>query len=367
MMSRVDEVPVELAVVVPTFRERDNIAPLVERVREALRGVAWEMIFVDDDSSDATAEAIWSIGRTDPRVRCIKRVGRRGLASACIEGMLSSGAPYFAVMDADLQHDPALLPTLLERVRGGQVDLAIASRYMPGGSVGDWEVERVRMSAMATRLAQMVVRQPVSDPMSGYFLLTRATFEAARHRLSALGFKILLDLIASSPAQLRLAEVPLRFDKRTLGQSKLALRTVWDFLLLIADKLVGRYVPVRFVAFGAVGASGVLVHFAVLSALFKGLQVPFGASQAAAVSFSIVYNFAVNNALTYGDVSLSGARWWRGLASFGAICGLGAAANIGIASFLFNRQTMWQLAAVAGIFVGSVWNYAMTSRYTWKS
>lgn len=366
-MSSPNHVPVELTVVVPTFRERDNIGLLVTLVREALGDVAWEMVFVDDNSDDATAEAVWAIGRTDRRVRCLKRVGRRGLASACIEGMLSSGAPYFAVMDADLQHDPAVLPAMLERARGGQIDLVIASRYMPGGSVGDWNPDRIRMSATATRLARVVMRQPVSDPMSGYFLLTRDTFEATQHRLSALGFKILLDIIASSPAPLRLAEVPLRFDKRHSGESKLATNTAWEFLLLIADKLVGRYVPVRFVAFAAIGASGVLVHFAVLSAVFKSTQLPFAAAQATAVVVAIIYNYAVNNVLTYGDVSLAGKRWWRGLASFSAICGLGAVANVGIASFLFNRNTLWPLAAVAGIFVGSVWNYAMTSRYTWKT
>ena len=366
-MSGPHQVPVELTLIVPTFRERGNVELLVELVREALRGVAWEMVFVDDNSDDATAEAVWAIGRTDHRVRCLKRVGRRGLASACIEGMLSSGAPYFAVMDADLQHDPALLPAMLEKARGGQIDLVIASRYMPGGSVGDWDPDRIRMSATATRLARLVVRQPVSDPMSGYFLLTRGAFEAAQHRLSALGFKILLDLIASSPVPLRLAEVPLRFDKRQAGESKLATNAVWEFLLLIADKLVGRHVPVRFVAFGVIGASGVLVHFAVLSAAFEGLQLPFAAAQAAAVVVAIIYNYVVNNVLTYRDVSLTGKRWWRGLASFSAICGLGAVANVGIASFLFNRQTVWPLAAVAGIFVGSVWNYAMTSRYTWKT
>jgi dolichol-phosphate mannosyltransferase len=366
-MSDPNQVPVELTVIVPTFRERDNIELLVELVREALRDVAWEMVFVDDNSGDATAETVWAIGRTDHRVRCLKRVGRRGLASACIEGMLSSGAPYFAVMDADLQHDPGLLPAMLEKARGGQIDLVIASRYMPGGSVGDWDPERIRMSSTATRLARVVVRQPVSDPMSGYFLITRGAFEAAQHRLSVLGFKILLDLIASSPVPLRLAEVPLRFNKRQSGESKLATPAVWEFLLLIADKLIGRYVPVRFVAFAVIGASGVVVHFAVLSTALEGLQLPFAAAQAVAVVVSIIYNYVVNNVLTYRDVSLTGTRWWRGLASFGAICGVGAVANVGIASFLFNRQTLWPLAAVAGIFVGSVWNYAMTSRYTWET
>jgi len=361
------QAPIELSIVVPTFCEHDNIVPLVEWVREALPGVAWEMIFVDDNSDDGTARRVWEIGRTERRVRCLRRVGRRGLSSACIEGMLSSGAPYFAVMDADLQHDPALLAEMLATLRRGETDLVIASRYMPGGSVGDLNRGRVRISSFATRLARLITRQPVSDPMSGYFMLRRDVFEAALDRLSSLGFKILLDLIASSPTPLRLAEVPLQFGKRHSGQSKLSTNVAWEFLLLIVDKLFGRYVPVRFVAFGAVGATGALVHFTVLTALFKVQQAPFWLSQGAAVSVAMVFNYSVNNVLTYGDMSLRGWRWWRGLASFVAICGLGAVANVGVASFLFSQQTVWQLAAVAGIFVGSVWNYAVTSRYTWKS
>ena len=358
---------VELTIVVPTFRERDNVAPLVERVRAALPGIDWEMIFVDDNSSDDTARRVWEIGRTDRRVRCLKRVGRRGLSSACIEGMLASGAPYFAVMDADLQHDPALLAGMLERLRQGHTDLVIASRYMPGGSVGEWDASRLRVSEFATRLSRLITRQPVSDPMSGYFMLRREVFEAALGRLSSLGFKILLDLIASSPAPLRLAEVPLQFGKRHAGESKLSANVAWEFLLLLGDKLFGRFVPVRFVAFGAIGASGAVVHFAVLTAMFKGTGLPFSVGQGAAVSVAMLYNYTINNLLTYGDVSLKGWHWWRGLASFVAICGLGAAANVGIASYLFSQQALWQVAAVAGIFVGSVWNYAVTSRYTWKA
>jgi len=366
-MSEANDAPIELSIVVPTFCERDNVGLLVERVRQALPGVAWELVFVDDNSGDGTAQRVWEIGRSDRRVRCLRRVGRRGLSSACVEGMLSSGAPYFAVMDADLQHDPALLARMLDSLRAGGTDLVIASRYMPGGSVGEWAAERVRMSSIATRLSRLITRQPVSDPMSGYFMLRRETFEAALPRLSSLGFKILLDLIASSPAPLRLAEIPLQFGKRHAGQSKLSTNTVWEFLLLIADKLFGRWVPARFIAFGAVGGAGALVHFAVLTALFKGQGLPFSVSQGAAVAAAMVFNYTLNNLLTYGDVALRGWRWWRGLASFVAICGLGAAANVGVASFLFNQNTVWQLAAVAGVVVGSVWNYAVTSRYTWKS
>jgi dolichol-phosphate mannosyltransferase len=210
------------------------------------------------------------------------------------------------------------------------------------------------------------MRQHVSDPMSGYFMLRREVFEAALPRLSSLGFKILLDLIASSPSRLRLAEVPLKFGQRHAGESKLSANVAWEFLLLLGDKLFGRFVPVRFVAFGAVGATGALVHFAVLSLVFKGLLLPFSVGQSAAVLVAMVYNYTINNVLTHRDVSLKGGLWWRGLASFIAICGIGAVANVGIASFLFSQRTVWPVAAVAGILVGSVWNYAVTSRYTWK-
>jgi len=357
--------PCELTIVIPTFREQENIGPLVELVRKALSTISWEMIFVDDNSGDGTAETVWEISRSDSRVRCIKRVGRRGLSSACIEGMLATGAPYIAVMDADLQHDPMLLSSMLDILRKDQVDLVIASRYLPGGSVGDWEVNRLRISSFATLLSRLITRGPVSDPLSGYFMLRRGVFESEVERLSSLGFKIMLDIIASSPTPLRIAEVPLQFGKRHAGESKLSANVAFEFLILIADKLFGRYVPAHFVAFGAVGAAGVFVHFAVLTAAFKVAGLNFPVSNATAVIFAMIFNYSINNVLTYGDVSRKGWAWLRGLASFMVICGVGAVANVGIASYLFGQHALWPLAAIAGIGVGVVWNYTVTSRYTW--
>lgn len=339
----------------------------MELVKKALPAESWEMIFVDDNSRDSTAREAWDIGQLDPRVRCIRRIGRRGLSSACVEGMLATGAPYIAVMDADLQHDPALLGSMLDILRKDQADLVIASRYIPGGSLGELEPKRVRISSFAARLSRIILKQPVSDPMSGYFMLRRSLFESTVEQLSSLGFKILLDVIASSPARVRLAEVPLHFGQRHAGESKLSSKVVWEFLLLIGDKLFGRSVPVRFVAFGAVGAAGTLVHFVVLTTAFKGAGFSFAVSQAAATTAAMIFNYSVNNVLTYGDATLTGWRWLRGLASFMVICGLGAVSNVGIASYLFGQQAAWPLAAIAGILVGSVWNYAVTSRYTWGS
>lgn len=118
----------ELCIVVPTFNEAGNVAVLVERLTEVLAGTDWEAVFVDDDSPDGTAARVRTLGRADGRVRCIRRIGRRGLSSATIEGMLSTSAPFVAVMDGDLQHDEALLPQMLDRLRSGAAELVIASR-----------------------------------------------------------------------------------------------------------------------------------------------------------------------------------------------------------------------------------------------
>lgn len=359
--------PIELSVVVPTYKERGNLDELRRRLEVALEGVAWELIIVDDDSPDGTADHAKTMHRDDPRVRCIRRIGRRGLSSACIEGMLSSSAPFVAVMDGDLQHDPMVLRRMLAALRADEADLVVGSRYVEGGSVGDWDGTRVAISRFATRLAGLVTRQPLADPMSGFFALKRTTFEACAHRLSSLGFKILLDIVASSDASLRLKEVSFTFGQRLAGESKLSTNVIWEYLLLLADKLVGKWVPVRFLAFSAIGALGIGVHFAVLSTLFKGFGTSFVAGQSAATATAILFNYSINNVLTYAGQSLRGAAWLRGLATFYVICGIGAFANVGISSWLFGNDTSWPLAALAGIAMSSVWNYAVSARYTWRA
>jgi len=355
----------ELSIVVPTFNESANVRELLERLQATLGETVWEVVFVDDDSPDATAALVRSIARSDRRVRCVQRVGRRGLSSACIEGMLATAAPYIAVMDADLQHDESILPAMLERLRSGDADLVVGTRYAQGGSTGDWDGKRAGLSRLATRVARLVVRQEVSDPMSGFFMLRREVFDASVRRLSALGFKILLDILASAPGPLRVAEVPFTFRTRFAGQSKLDELVVWEYGMLLADKTIGRYVPVRFISFAAVGGLGVFVHMAVLAVLLKALGLDFAPAQSAATGVAMVFNFALNNILTYRDSRLTGWAWWRGLGSFMLACSVGALANVGIATYLFASQTTWFLAALAGVLVGAVWNYAVTQLYTW--
>jgi len=357
----------ELSVIVPTFNERDNVREVVSRLDRSLQGKAWEVIFVDDDSPDGTSARVREIAQSDHRVRCIQRIGRRGLSTACVEGMLSSSSPYFAVLDGDCQHDETLLPRMLEILRADEADLVVGSRYMNGGGIGSWDHSRARISRFATRLSKSVIKHELSDPMSGFFAIRRETLEAAVRGLSGIGFKILLDLVASSPRAVRLKELPYEFRTRHAGESKMDSQAVWDYLMLLADKAFGRFIPVRFVAFALVGAIGVLVHFAALSVLFQSMSLSFTISQAGAAIVAMVSNFVLNNALTFRDKRLKGWRWVKGLSSFTLTCSLGALANVGVASYLFKQHTLWQLSALAGIAVGAVWNYAMTATFTWNS
>lgn len=358
---------IELSIIVPTYNERDNVERVVAALDAVLSGVRWEVIFVDDDSPDETFRKVCSLAQRDARVRCIRRVGRRGLASACIEGMLASCAPLLAVMDADLQHDESLLPRMLDALRSDAADLVIASRYAEGGDTGDWSVARKRMSLMAARVARWTLKTELTDPMSGFFMVRRRCFDHCVERLSGIGFKILLDILASTSEPLRILELPYRFRTRQYGESKLDPKVQLEFVWMLCDKTLGRFVPTRFIAFSAVGGIGILVHFAALWMLFKIYLLDFLLSQTGATLIAMTGNFALNNAFTYRDRRLRGWAWLRGWLSFVLICSIGAAANVGVAAYLFHsHQERWVLAALAGVLVGAVWNYAVSSVFTWS-
>jgi dolichol-phosphate mannosyltransferase len=355
----------ELSIIIPTFNECGNVAELVQRISRCLAQRSWEIIFVDDDSPDGTADLAREIASQDARVRCIQRIGRRGLSSACVEGMLASSAPYLAVIDADLQHDERLLPTMLDTLKQDDLEIVVASRYAPGGDIGDWDASRARISRLATRFSRVLVPKELTDPMSGFFMMRRSVFTSAVRKLSAIGFKILSDLFASSPQPLRFTELPYRFRLRNAGESKLDSVIVWDYAMLLLDKSIGRMVPVRFLAFSIVGTLGMAVHFAVLIVLLKSLHRSFVESQAIAVLCAMTFNFAVNNVLTYRDMRLHGAQWLRGWLSFVLACSIGGLANVGLASSIYRSDHEWVPAAIAGILVGAVWNYAVTRILTW--
>lgn len=356
--------PIELTVVVPAFNERDNVDLLVERLEEALGDLEWEVLYVDDDSPDGTSGKIREVSQTNPRVRCLQRIGRRGLSTAVIEGILASSAPHIAVIDADMQHDETVLPRMLATLKAENLDIVVGSRYTAGGGIGEWNKGRAAMSSFATRLARLVVTAELTDPMSGFFVLTRPAFERAVRRLSGQGFKILLDLFASTPTPYRFKEVPYQFRDRIRGESKLDGLVVWEYLMLLVDKSVGQWIPSRFVLFTAVGTCGLVVHLATLRAMLLGFAFPV--AQATATGVAMVSNFTINNALTYRDRRLRGAKFVAGLLTFCAICSIGAIANVRLASAAFEQHYDWWLSGLAGAAASVVWNYAVTSIFTWR-
>lgn len=348
----------------PAFNERDNIPLLVDRLHSVLDGIDWEVIYVDDDSPDGTSASIRELSQRDSRIRCVQRIGRRGLSTAVIEGILASSAPYVAVIDADLQHDETLLPKMLALAKADDLDVVVGSRYTEGGGIGDWTKGRALISSLATRLARLVVTADLSDPMSGFFLITRPAFEQAVRGLSGQGFKILLDLFASTPTPFRFAEVPYQFRTRIRGESKLDGIVVWEYLMLLVDKSVGRWVPARFVLFGLVGTLGLVLHLATLRVMLMAFAFP--AAQAIATGVAMLSNFSINNALTYRDRRLRGLKFFGGLLTFCAICGVGAIANVRLASLAFEQHYVWWLSGLAGAAASVVWNYAVTSLFTWR-
>ena len=355
----------EITVVVPAFRERENIPRLLDALEQALGGLDWETIVVVDDAEDGSEELVRARAQHDPRVRCIQRIGRRGLASACIEGMLASSAPYVAVMDADLQHDETLLPQLLEKARRDQADLAVASRYMAGGSTGELAPSRVRISRMASALSASLCKG-LTDPMSGFFVVRRTFLDRVVRNLYARGFKILLDLIAAARGEISIVELPYRMRSREHGESKLGARVIAEFFMLLLYHMMGRLLPARFFLFAAVGATGVGVHLCVLWLLYAA-SGQFLLSQALATWVAMTSNFVLNNMVTYGDQRLRGRAMWRGLISFYAACGIGALINLAIADWLFQKSTPYWLAGLAGALIAALWNFFTTASFTWGS
>jgi dolichol-phosphate mannosyltransferase len=357
-----------LSVIVPSFNEGPNVAPMIARLREALAGVSWEVIYVDDNSPDGTAQQVRQIARHDSRVRCIRRIGRRGLASAVIEGALSSSADYIAVIDGDLQHDETRLPVMLSALRGGDYDLAVASRYVDGGDAAGLPTRwRHMLSDGGIWLAHTFLPVRLTDPMSGFFMLPRPLFEDLARRLNGQGFKILLDLVLSSDTPLRVLEIPARFHDRAAGESKMDALVVVQFGGLLLDKVCHGLLPLRFFSFALVGALGIVVHLLVLGVLRKSTLLGFEAEQVIATIAAMVFNFQLNNAITYRDQRLRGVHLWRGLVLFMVVCGFGAVANVGIAQMLYEQQTNWTLAGGLGALIGVVWNYAISATLVWRS
>ncbi len=333
--------PLELAVIVPVFKERDNIKPLLQRLATVLASVNHEIIFVDDDSPDSTSRTIREIALTNPHIRVLTRIRRRGLSSACLEGMMAT-------------------------LRTGNVDLVVGTRHAGTGSMGKFSASRVRLSNLGRRLSRLVCRCELSDPMSGFFMLTRPFLEQTVRHTSGIGFKILLDLMAAAPRPVRLTEIPYTFGARLHGESKLDIMVGLEYLQLLLDKLIGEWIPPRFVIFALVGTLGTIVSLVLLYILVKVLNLEVIPAQVVATWVTMTANFFLNNKLTYRDRKLRAGQLWTGLLTFYAACAIGVFGNLRAAALAGQAGMTWYAAGVTGLGVGAIWNYLVTSVWIWR-
>lgn len=354
-----------LSIVAPSYNERDNVRPLTQAIARAMGAVSWELIFVDDDSPDGTVAEVAALAGEGAPVRCIRRVNRRGLASAVVEGVLGARANIVAVIDADMQHDETRLPHMLDLLRTGDLDVVIGSRHVEGGGLGDWNMTRQRMSSFATWVARRLAGVEVSDPMSGFFMLRKSVVEHSIYDLSQQGYKILLDILTSSSRPLRVAEVGYVFRDRHAGESKLDVMVLIEYAFLLIDKMTRGLIPPRFVLFCMIGGLGLLFHLLVLDiAMMRGIG--FISAQTIATLCAMAFNYVLNNAVTYRSTRLRGIRFVTGYVIFSIVCSLGALANISVANLTIAEIGSWPLAGIAGALMSSVFNFGVATRFVWQ-
>lgn len=349
-----------VSLIICTLDESASIAGVLHEASQVLAHCSHEIIVVDDSADERTADVVRDFGASRPWVRVLRRQGARGLASAAIAGWDAARGVRLAICDGDGQHDLQQLPAMLAQMDAG-ADLVAASRYIDGDTGLSWT--RSAMSRIATWATTTLLVGGLTDPMSGFFAMTRPTYEAARPRLSGVGFKILVDVVASSPRRLRMAETPAVLRTREHGMSKLDLRVVADLGALLIEKRTRGLIPVRLAMFGAVGLTGVAVHMAVLSVLH--LALPFWLAQIGAILSAMSWNFWINNILTFRDVRLRGAAMWRGVLAFYVACLGGGLISEALATLLHNEGVNWMASGVAGALAAGLWNYYASRRGTW--
>jgi len=339
--------------------------PLLQCLERVLKDMDYEVVIVDDDSPDGTAAMARSIAQSNARVRVIQRIGRRGLASAAVEGMLATSSPYLLVMDADLQHDEQIIPAMLEKMKSENLDIVVGSRNLSGGGMGKFASNRVVLSTIGRRLSDAICKIPVTDPMSGFFLVTREHFHQVVHNLSNVGFKILVDLLASARRPVRLGEVAYTFRNREHGESKLDILVGIEYLQLLLDKVTHGIVPVSYLMFGMVGSIGVICNLVLAFLLVASFHVAFKEAQILGALITIAINFFLNNHVTFRFARLRGIRIVLGLALFYVFCSVGLLAQVTLANSLQQVGMHWMAATLVGVLVGSVWNYSMAFLLVW--
>ena len=356
-----------LTIVVPTFNERGNIRPLLEGLDRNLSVGDWKVIFVDDDSPDQTAGEVQMCQSIYGNVELISRVGRRGLSSACIEGFTAATTPFIAVIDADLQHDESLLVEMLRLLREGKAEMIVGTRFKGVGSTGaGLPPLRKFISQSAALLTRVVFRIEMSDPMSGFFMMKREVFGQVSNKLSAVGFKIMMDLVINHRGKLSVVEVPYTMRARHTGVSKLDWAVAVEYVAMLVSLRLNKLVSPAFVTFSAVGSVGLLVHAVVLYFVSLDQRDTFLVSQSVATLVAMTTNFFLNNEVTFRRKRLRGRAILSGLLSFYVACSLGAVINLAISQLLYSAGAFYMVAGISGALLAAVWNYLTTSKSVWR-
>ncbi len=374
-----------ISVILPTYNESGNIALLIDRLKTVLKSIPHEIIVVDDNSPDRTWEIVEKISEKNPWVRVIRRIEDRGLSSAVLTGMAVANGEVFAVMDADLQHDESILPEMFRAIHDDRMDICIGSRGIEGGSYGNWSATRRFMSWVAAFMAKVMLPVNVKDPMSGFFVISRETYQKSADKINPRGFKILLEFIGRSRG-LAIKEIGYTFKNRIHGETKLSSSVIKNYLIALWDLRFGKYVTPTFLMYCLVGASGVLVYSLVLAAcrvlvlqdFFSGLLLrmdPNSFSMLAAVETSIISNYFLNNYFTFYERRHSGKKKIAGFVKFQLVSLLGLIVQIGVFQMLQANGFLIGILSegfrnifnnALGIVVATVSNYYLNLNFTWR-
>ena len=374
-----------VSVITPTYDEAENLPELVERIHAALDGVPHEIIVADDNSPDRTWAVAEDLARDDPTITVLRRFHDPGLSAAVLDGMSAARGSYLAVMDADLQHDAAALPKMLEPLRNGSVDVVVGSRESEGGGYGEWSPQRRFVSWVAAGIAKVFLRVPTDDPMSGYFMLTREAYESTAAQINPMGFKILLEFIGRNRS-LRVGEVGYVFANRVHGETKLSRSVIRSYLLAVAELRLGRQVDPVFLLYVLVGILGLAVN-STLFAIFEALGFPrvntglndaldpVYSSFVASVAITTLVLFVANNEFTFWEQRYTGWKMFPAFILFGVMTLVGTLVHVAVFSWLQDTGFLLDvlgadLARVVHNLIGAtvalVVNWYLNTSFVWK-
>lgn len=357
-----------LTIVSPCYNEIKNIDYLIEKLEAVdYKSIISRLIFVDDDSPDGTSEYVKNLPNRKFDILCLRRIGRQGLSSAVIEGILLADTKFVAVMDADGQHDPRDLIAMFEKMTSENIQFIVGSRFINSELVESHAGFRAHISNIGNRIANKILGRNLTDPLTGFFIFERRIFLESIKKIRPSGFKILLDLLYQlKDSDLNVTEYPITFKVRHEGESKLDSKVLIEF----ADQIVGfmtkGVLPEKLFSFVLVGSIGLFIHLTLLYFFLIFLEFEFIEAQVLATLMSMVSNFSLNNILTFRRNRLKGLRWLLGLFAFILVCSLGAFANVGLAGYLFTHGREWWISGLIGILVGTVFNFSLSKFYIWK-